>query len=172
MTDQLTQEQIAESLAPFSNVDLKCVAARVAKEYPDWSQERHATAEQEYRRWLCLCKIKPTGTILGMGATPGSKDVDEFWHMHILFTRKYASDCNQLIGEFLHHQPASDKDKGDRSSFISTQKLYFDTFGEKHPTWFAQCADDNCYTQCTKCTAACGGTDCGCRATGTCNQCN
>ena len=30
---------------------------------------------------------------------------DEFWHQHILDTRKYVSDCLTLFGEYLHHFP-------------------------------------------------------------------
>jgi hypothetical protein len=33
--------------------------------------------------------------------------IDEAWHQHILDTKKYASDCNILFGEFLHHYPYS-----------------------------------------------------------------
>jgi hypothetical protein len=34
-----------------------------------------------------------------------SKDVDAFWHGHILDTMKYAEDCDQVFGYFLHHFP-------------------------------------------------------------------
>jgi hypothetical protein len=34
-----------------------------------------------------------------------SKDVDEFWHTHILQTMKYADDCQKVFGTFLHHNP-------------------------------------------------------------------
>ena len=34
-----------------------------------------------------------------------SKDVDEFWHTHILQTMKYADDCQAVFGAFLHHNP-------------------------------------------------------------------
>lgn len=31
--------------------------------------------------------------------------VDEYWHQHILDTRKYAADCKSVFGSFLHHFP-------------------------------------------------------------------
>jgi len=34
-----------------------------------------------------------------------SKDVDRFWHGHILDTLKYAEDCEKVFGYFLHHFP-------------------------------------------------------------------
>ena len=33
------------------------------------------------------------------------EDVDTFWHYHILDTMKYARDCEQVFGYFLHHYP-------------------------------------------------------------------
>ncbi len=33
------------------------------------------------------------------------KDVDTFWHYHILDTMKYARDCEQIFGYFQHHSP-------------------------------------------------------------------
>ncbi|WP_296001920.1 hypothetical protein [Rugamonas sp.] len=32
-------------------------------------------------------------------------DVDTFWHYHIHDTMKYAADCQQVFGYFLHHFP-------------------------------------------------------------------
>ena len=34
-----------------------------------------------------------------------SKDVDEFWHTHILHTMKYTEDCERVFGTYLHHNP-------------------------------------------------------------------
>lgn len=38
-------------------------------------------------------------------ARPPSDDLDEVWHQHILYTRKYAEDCKRFLGFFLHHTP-------------------------------------------------------------------
>eukprot|EP00750_Incisomonas_marina_P017115 INCI19869.1.p1 GENE.INCI19869.1~~INCI19869.1.p1 ORF type:complete len:177 (+),score=21.08 INCI19869.1:91-621(+) len=122
---------------PFrSMLDLTRVIGRVKKENPDWTPARVATAEQEYRKWLFLCSIKPKGTCLGMGP----KDVDKVWHTHILFTRKYLRDCVRLCGQFVHHRPTTDaeKQKGDNSNYQHTLELYESTFHERHPQWFAR----------------------------------
>mgnify|MGYP000185409228 FL=1 len=141
---------------PFAQLDLSDVVARVEEEHSDWTPERLETAEQEYRKWLFLCSVAPKGTPLGMGATPGSMDVDEIWHNHILFTRKYMRDCRKLCGRFVHHTPATkaDKESGDRSRFADTQRLYLANFGERHPTWFhglkaGECdgGPDECYSE-------------------------
>jgi hypothetical protein len=55
--------------------------------------------ETEYRRFLCLMATHPDEVLAP------SVDVDTFWHYHILDTMKYAADCEQAFGFFLHHYP-------------------------------------------------------------------
>ena len=64
-----------------------------------WSLERVEAAETEYRRFLYLLKTFPKVEMAPQ------KDVDTFWHYHILDTMKYARDCEQIFGYFLHHYP-------------------------------------------------------------------
>ena len=64
-----------------------------------WSMERADAIETEYRRFLYLMKAFPHVQ------TAPLVDVDTFWHYHILDTMKYARDCEQAFGYFLHHYP-------------------------------------------------------------------
>ena len=64
-----------------------------------WSEVRANAVEAEYRRFLFLMKKYPDDQ-----ASP-TVDVDTFWHYHILDTMKYAGDCEQVFGYFLHHYP-------------------------------------------------------------------
>lgn len=63
-----------------------------------------------------------------------AKDVDEFWHTHILQTIKYADDCEQVFATFLHHTPhvgertAADLEKRARQA-EKTRRLYEREFG-------------------------------------------
>lgn len=53
--------------------------------------------------------------------------VDEVWHTHIMFTRKYFEDCNLLFGEYLHHDPEF---SGNETSFQDiTLPAYQKEFG-------------------------------------------
>jgi hypothetical protein len=65
----------------------------------NWSLQKVNAVEAEYRRFLFLTKTFPTEEI-----SP-SVDVDTFWHYHILDTMKYAQDCQEIFGYFLHHFP-------------------------------------------------------------------
>ena len=67
--------------------------------YAGWTQERADAAEQGYKRYLAITKA-----LNGYQPVPNG-DIDRFWHEHILDTRRYAKDCDQLLGSFLHHYP-------------------------------------------------------------------
>jgi hypothetical protein len=64
-----------------------------------WSEARTIAVESDYREFLLFAKLYPAAT-----PSPGL-DVDQFWHFHILDTMKYARDCDDAFGYFLHHQP-------------------------------------------------------------------
>jgi hypothetical protein len=93
-----------------------------------WSQARADAAEIEYRRFLLLAKTYP-----GEPLAP-TVDVDLFWHYHILDTRKYAVDCQEVFGHFLHHYPyegldgASDEAARQRHG-ERMRNIYVGTFG-------------------------------------------
>ncbi|WP_197065219.1 hypothetical protein [Massilia sp. 9096] len=98
-----------------------------------WSLDKAAAVEKEYRRFLCLMKLFPNED------TAPIVDVDTFWHYHILDTMKYAADCEQVFGYFLHHYPyvgmdGSEEDAQYRlSSGKRMQELYESVFGDAYP---------------------------------------
>ncbi len=93
-----------------------------------WSQEKTEAVEVEYRRFLYLMKVCPTEQIAPL------VEVDIFWHYHILDTMKYAVDCEQAFGYFLHHYPYLGMDGGEaqeaeRSGGVDKMReLYESTF--------------------------------------------
>jgi hypothetical protein len=64
-----------------------------------WTRNYVDEVERWYRRYLFLTAKYPHLSIVV------TKPIDTFWHHHILDTRKYASDCEQCFGHFLHHFP-------------------------------------------------------------------
>jgi hypothetical protein len=119
-----------------------------------WSRDKAEAIDIEYRRFLELN--------LGQHELPivPTKDVDTFWHYHILDTMKYAEDCNVVFGRFLHHFPyfglrGEDDAQNLRKASTSTKLLYRQTFGDGTPG--AQAAD---------CSTGCGGVVC---KAGTCS---
>ena len=87
--------------AAFETLDLSPIKMKLmhVESGEGWSAMRANAVEAEYRRFLLLMKKYPDA-----GASP-TVDVDTFWHYHILDTMKYARDCEQVFGYFLHHYP-------------------------------------------------------------------
>jgi hypothetical protein len=97
-----------------------------------WSLDKANAVEKEYRRFLCLMKLYPDESIAPL------VDVDTFWHYHILDTMKYAVDCEQAFGYFVHHYPyvglrGEDDEQFRIDSGERMQSLYEATFGEAYP---------------------------------------
>jgi hypothetical protein len=90
-----------DDFALVSALDLDPIKTKLmhVKSGPAWSQERADAVETEYRRFLVLLKAFPNVEMAPL------EDVDTFWHYHILDTMKYARDCEQVFGYFLHHSP-------------------------------------------------------------------
>src|SRR5260370_36796533 len=61
--------------------------------------EAIARTEQGYRQFLKLSAKFPAVPVVPNEA------VDEFWHLHILDTQRYAADCERIFGHMLHHDP-------------------------------------------------------------------
>ena len=93
-----------------------------------WTPARANAIEVEYRRFLCMLQLYPHENFAPL------VDVDTFWHYHILDTRKYAADCQQAFGQFMHHHPyvgLDEEDSGDHQAYGARMlALYQDTFGE------------------------------------------
>jgi hypothetical protein len=92
------------------------------------SEEIIDQAIAEYRKFLVLVR-------LGYGPLEMfSKQVDEIWHAHILFTRDYAEFCQIAFGRFLHHQPTTSSQKQYDPALRFTT-AYTKVFGSLSPLW-------------------------------------
>src|SRR5215469_1172362 len=81
-------------------LDLSSVRAKIM-EKKGWSSEQTLQVEGNYKRFLyALGHIHP-----GEMLSPPTEEVDEFWHQHILDTRKYREDCQVIFGHYVDHTP-------------------------------------------------------------------
>jgi hypothetical protein len=121
---QKTQELI-------NSIDLEPIKFNLVsrEEGPGWTVEKTKLIETWYRRFLTLVKTYPNQTIVP------TKDIDTFWHYHILDTRKYMDDCDKVFGSYFHHFPyfgirgEEDKLNFDKT-FLDSQELFEKHFGE------------------------------------------
>lgn len=118
---------LEEAVRRVSVIDFTMQCRKLVEEH-GWSVETCAEVEVLYRNFLALNIRYPERKLCPNGP------VDEFWHAHILDTRKYAADCQQLFGEMLHHYPyfgmrgPDDKADLDRA-FADTVDLFIRHFG-------------------------------------------
>lgn len=95
------EKPVEQVVAAIEAMDLDPIKFKLmdADEGEGWSREQVDRIEIAYRQFLTLLVKHPESTIAP------SKEVDKFWHGHILDTMKYAEDCEQVFGYFLHHFP-------------------------------------------------------------------
>ncbi len=104
-------------------------SARLAHEQR-WSEPFAARAIEEYRRFVLLAMTSERPVC-------PSDEVDEVWHLHLLYTRSYWQRfCGETLGRPLHHEP-SRGGVGElakhRAMYAATLDAYRETFGEEPP---------------------------------------
>ena len=133
-------KSVAHTVAAIQALDLDPIKLKLMdpEEGQGWSREYADRMEVAYKRYLTLLAKYPDETIAP------TKDVDKFWHGHILDTMKYAEDCENMFGYFLHHFPYSGlrgaQDAADhRVAGEAFHALYEREFGEALPGAAAFC---------------------------------
>ena len=134
MKTTLTNRPVEQVIAAIHALDLESVKIRAMD--PElgegWTREYAEGIERGYRTYLTMLAKYPDHAedILL------SKDVDEFWHTHILQTIKYTEDCEAVFGKYLHHAPhigeVTSADKEKRIALAEkTRRLYQREFGSE-----------------------------------------
>ena len=102
-SNRLTTKPESEVISAIHALDLESVKARLMdRELGEgWTREYADSIEQAYKTYLTmLVKYQDQAETIML-----AKDVDEFWHTHILQTMKYSDDCQRVFGAYLHHNP-------------------------------------------------------------------
>lgn len=104
----------------------------------NWSDDEANKHLANYRKFLWL---------LGMRISPTpipNKEIERFWHAHILDTQKYAHDCNKVFNRIIHHKPTYRTKKTSAKRVRSTIKLFKEHFGTDLEFWGDQGYADPC----------------------------
>jgi hypothetical protein len=140
MKVQSSSKPVEQTVAAIQSLDLEPIKFKLmdAEEGEGWSRETVDRLEVEYKRFLTLLVKYPEAVIAP------SKDVDAFWHGHILDTMKYAEDCEKVFGYFLHHFPyfgmrGTDDAAALNDAAAQTQALLEKEFGAKQPISASYC---------------------------------
>jgi hypothetical protein len=118
----------AAALGRADTVDLDVLVRRYVNKR-NTSAVRARQVLREMKRFLVMCALEPHKGLIISG------EVDEMWHMFILFTRRYEDFCQKVAGRFIHHVPGEDMahyytDKTPAHSYRVTFETYERLFGE------------------------------------------
>ncbi len=93
---------------------------------PRWclSDARHCC--QLYKNFLILLKKYHPEFLVP------TREIDEFWHNHILYTKNYTHDSFAIFGYYLHHDPAMPGEDPQYlvDGYLKTKRFYLETFGQ------------------------------------------
>jgi hypothetical protein len=131
MQHQTATKSVDEVVAGIQALDLEPIKFKASHPQGDkrWPREYAEYLATEYKKFLTLLVKYPDETIAP------TNEVDEFWHLHILDTRKYAADCESVFGYFIHHFPyfgmRSEEDAQDlETAGNKWSELYAREFGQ------------------------------------------
>ncbi|MGB5081098.1 MAG: hypothetical protein WBO23_10195 [Burkholderiales bacterium] len=132
MQTRLTDRPIHQVIAGIEALDLEPVMQRMmdAELGEDWTREYAESVGRAYRNYLTmLASFQEDAEDIVL-----SRDVDEFWHTHILQTIKYTEDCERVFGRYLHHNPhigeRKPEDLEKKAALTEkTRRLYQQKFG-------------------------------------------
>ena len=103
--------------------------SRLAREQA-WTHAFAAQVIHEYQRFIALAMIS------GHPVTP-SEEVDQAWHLHLVYTRSYWHDlCRDTLKKDLHHGPTKGgKNEGEKFHdwYGKTLDSYLRVFGSLPP---------------------------------------
>lgn len=127
------------------DLDLEPIKIKLmdANEGAGWPQDKAEKIEIQYKQFLDINKRHPDKSIVP------NKEIDTFWHYHILDTQKYAEDCDMVFGYFLYHFPyfgmrGEEDAKNLRLAFEETLALVKHEFGEVWVSESMKCSSGSC----------------------------
>jgi len=142
---------------PALGVDLLAASYRSDTFPADWSSEAREAAHLRYRKWLGLIRRHPR---VRMAPT---RDIDLFWHLHMLAPVAYVGDCTRLFGYVLDHDGGFGKGDGElpvlQHVFDQTAACWEAEYNEPYRedgTWLREATMTDCWHDCAnRCWHAC-----------------
>lgn len=91
-----------------------------------WCEQEALECARRYKNFLWLKKKYPQQSVVP------TREIDEFWHNHILHTQHYIQDCWAIFGHYFHHRPVGENENKEKlaQGYLRTKALYLAEFGE------------------------------------------
>ncbi len=125
----MPQISLDEARAYLLRLDLSYIVdAMCAPSYalPRWHRDEALHCLKLYKNFILLQKKHLPECLVP------TREIDEFWHNHILYTKQYHADCAAIFGHYLHHVPANPNEDAEQlvEDYQKTKRYYFAEFGE------------------------------------------
>lgn len=112
--------------APVS-VDLVASSFKSSDFPADWSRERRELGALRYQQWLTLKQLHPRTPVAP------TREIDLFWHLHMLSPVAYVRDCQSLFGFVLDHDGGFGATPEElpllKEVFLATEQRWLKAFG-------------------------------------------
>ena len=123
----------------------------------DWSLEHRQRGLRRYEMWLHLKQRHPKQRLAP------TRDIDLFWHLHMLSPVAYHRDCMRLFGRLMDHDGGFGKGTGElevlQVVFAETAALWEADYGEPYREdgrWMREAVLTDCWHDCSdRCWHAC-----------------
>jgi len=120
---------LQEAKAYLQTLNLSYIIESMCAEHyplPRWVQADAERCAALYKNFLYLQKKHHPLSLVP------TREIDEFWHNHILHTKQYMHDCEHIFGYYLHHVPASPSEDTQTliKEFLQTKQYYLEEFNE------------------------------------------
>ncbi len=127
----------------------------------DWSKEQREVALGRYLKWLGLKVRHPKAKLAP------TRDIDLFWHLHMLSPVAYVRDCMRLFGHVLDHDGGFGKGEGElpklQEVFTQTATMWEAEYKEPYREdgqWMRDAVLTDCWHDCTgRCWHACSSVE-------------
>ncbi|RYZ17712.1 MAG: glycine-rich domain-containing protein-like [Myxococcaceae bacterium] len=145
---------------PLLSVDLIRSSYR-SEDFPaDWTDAQRRHSLDRYEKWLLL-KVKHPDARLAP-----TRDIDRFWHLHMLSPVAYVNDCQRLFGQLLDHDGGFGHDPAElpelkrvfRETATLWEAAYEQPYREDGRWEHDETALTSCWHNCSnRCWHACSG---------------
>lgn len=116
-----------EAASSTISVDLLEASYRSTSFPKHWSRTKRLVELRKYAQFLELAARRPR-----LRATP-TRDIDEFWHLHMLHPVAYHRDCLRLFGEIFDHNGGFGLGLGElpllQRAFREFSEAWFEEYG-------------------------------------------
>lgn len=156
MTNAVTTRHCAPDA--LVSIDLVRASFRSDDVPADWDESHRSRVADRYVKFLSLIAAHP-----GRAFAP-TREIDLFWHLHMLHPRAYQRDCAALFGGVLDHDGGFGKDPAElpvlQRTFDRTATLWESRYGEPYVAGSEDPRITNCWHDCSgRCWHACQSDD-------------